>query len=321
MRTLKSICFDAAQGSLKRLTSGQHRHTSAVWQRSGQRFAFQSTQRNGRSNDVWSIDRLRLTARGSSGNLPMAAGGAPSIGTKQVDDCCSNSMSAPTTRESICLTSTRAKLSRFWVAPLLPSQRRSNRRLLDGRRRGTPGDHRSTERLCTTGVCPPVRPIPCAADYSGNTWDVESLVLSPDRTLGAFVVNADGLGQLYLLDVATRRYAQVDTLPAGLLGAMWIFPRWPTLSIDLKQRANLQRCLHVRHRRRCIVRARPAALDVQRGGRSRHTTLSHTRIDSLSHVRPHATGPRRVGNRQVLSVPFLPLSTAPRHRREGASTR
>ena len=48
--------LDPENGSTTMLTDGSSRNGGAVWDRDGRRIAYSSTQRNGRSNDVWMMD-------------------------------------------------------------------------------------------------------------------------------------------------------------------------------------------------------------------------------------------------------------------------
>ena len=45
--------FDPGTGETQRLTDGISRNRLALWSRDGKKLAFQSTRRNGRSNDLW----------------------------------------------------------------------------------------------------------------------------------------------------------------------------------------------------------------------------------------------------------------------------
>ena len=48
--------FDHETGDAKMLTDGESRNTAVTWDRAGTRIAYQSTRRNGASNDVWVMD-------------------------------------------------------------------------------------------------------------------------------------------------------------------------------------------------------------------------------------------------------------------------
>ena len=48
--------LDPSSGTHRRLTDGESRNGGATWSRDGKLLAFQSTRRNGSSNDVWTMD-------------------------------------------------------------------------------------------------------------------------------------------------------------------------------------------------------------------------------------------------------------------------
>src|SRR5690606_29921048 len=47
---------DPADGSSRMLSDGESRNGAILWDRRGEKLAFQSTRRNGASNDVWLMD-------------------------------------------------------------------------------------------------------------------------------------------------------------------------------------------------------------------------------------------------------------------------
>ena len=44
------------------LTDGKSRNGGALWEKDGSRIAYQSTRRNGQSNDVWVMDSKDLNS-------------------------------------------------------------------------------------------------------------------------------------------------------------------------------------------------------------------------------------------------------------------
>jgi dipeptidyl aminopeptidase/acylaminoacyl peptidase len=64
-------------------------------------------------------------------------------------------------------------------------------------------------------------------------WNVEGGTLSEDRTRGVFSVNAGGLSEIYLMDMASREYKQIDIIPTGLAGGMEFSPDGMKLGITL----------------------------------------------------------------------------------------
>ena len=48
--------LDPAGGDAQMLTDGESRNGAILWDREGRRLAYQSTRRNGASNDIWLMD-------------------------------------------------------------------------------------------------------------------------------------------------------------------------------------------------------------------------------------------------------------------------
>jgi len=64
-------------------------------------------------------------------------------------------------------------------------------------------------------------------------WDLSDAVISHDRRRIAFVVNAGGLSEVYLLDTRTRKYRRIENLPTGLVGTLKFSPDGNRLGMTL----------------------------------------------------------------------------------------
>ncbi|HEX8350590.1 MAG TPA: prolyl oligopeptidase family serine peptidase [Hymenobacter sp.] len=58
----------------------------------------------------------------------------------------------------------------------------------------------------------------------GLNWDISDLDLALQGDLLAFTVNADGYGELYLLNTKTRKYEPVKSVPRGIIGGLKFSP-------------------------------------------------------------------------------------------------
>ena len=52
--------LDPKNGSSQMLTDGRSRNGGPLWEKNGSRIAYQSTRRNGQSNDIWMMDSKNL---------------------------------------------------------------------------------------------------------------------------------------------------------------------------------------------------------------------------------------------------------------------
>ncbi|MEM7019354.1 MAG: prolyl oligopeptidase family serine peptidase [Pseudomonadota bacterium] len=64
-------------------------------------------------------------------------------------------------------------------------------------------------------------------------WDVASIKLSPQRDTLAFVVNAGGFNDLYLMDTTTLKYQQVKSLPQGQIYNLHFRPDGKALGLSM----------------------------------------------------------------------------------------
>ena len=72
-------------------------------------------------------------------------------------------------------------------------------------------------------------------DYiTGNVpWDVENFTLNKTRNKAAFIVNQNGLSQLYLKDTKTNRFEKIPNLPKGKIYSIGFHPHKNQLAITL----------------------------------------------------------------------------------------
>ncbi|MDJ0748041.1 MAG: alpha/beta fold hydrolase [Woeseiaceae bacterium] len=223
--------MDAASGAATMLTDGESRNGAVVWDREGRRIAYQSTQRNGASNDIWIMDpnepdaaRLALESPDGSwwGPAEFSESGTQLLATNYVS-----------------ITDARVHLVDLDSGAV--------KRLAGGS--GTPSynvpvgfdDENDGFWLITDqgGEFAQLAWQPSAADARPEIvtadipWNVSSAAISHDRRRLAFVVNEDGMSQVYLLDTRTRQFRKVEGLPTGLAGNLEFSPDDSRLGMTL----------------------------------------------------------------------------------------
>jgi dipeptidyl aminopeptidase/acylaminoacyl peptidase len=198
----------------RRLTDGSSRNTWPVWSDDGQRLAYSSTRRDGRSNDVWvmSVDdtaSARVVLEATGGSYWVASDWHPSEDRLLISDYVSVTDSRVhvldlTTGEHRRIAGGADAPGTYLPAAFTP----------DGEGVFVLTDHgHEFNRL---GVMP--------ADggaievlTADIPWDVEGFAMSRDRRRAAFSVNEGGISRLYLLDPVTRRLRPVDGVPTGVI--------------------------------------------------------------------------------------------------------
>ncbi|MBT8136244.1 MAG: alpha/beta fold hydrolase [Gammaproteobacteria bacterium] len=213
------------------LTDGESRNGVVVWNEEGTAIAYQSTRRNGASNDIWSMpvddpDAARMILESPDGTWWGPADFSPDNNRLLVTNYVGNADSR------IHLLDLETGNHRMVAGD--PDEPSSNFPVgFD--RDGTgffyltddSGEFRQLAwRSLQQGATP---------EYitAGIPWHVEGSELSADRSRGAFTVNENGFSRLYLLDARTRRIREVNDVPVGLVFGLEFRPDGRQLGMTL----------------------------------------------------------------------------------------
>lgn len=207
--------LDPADGSTKLLTDGESRNGATVWDRQGRRFAYQSTRRNGASNDVWLMDPMDPASSVMILESP--------DGTRWGPAEFSESGSKLLISNYVSIADSRVYL--------LDLDSRQKKLMAGGREKASANIPLGFDKdeggfwLVTDsgGEFQQLawQPLETGAEAEIITadipWDVNSADISHDRRRIAFAVNENGMSRLYLLDTKTKKYRSVDNIPTGLV--------------------------------------------------------------------------------------------------------
>ena len=227
--------FDPLVSRSRMITDGESRNGAVVWTRDGERIAFQSTRRNGASNDVWMMALDQADSEPAAARLVLAAPDGTWWGPADFDEAGErllilNYVSITDSRihlldlesgQTTLLAGGDGDLSSNW--PL-------------GFDHGGEGYWFITDRggefkqLAWQPLAPGAEPVIVTADIP---WDVEGMAFSKDRRRAVFAVNEDGLSRLYLLDPESREYRGVGGIPTGLVGSVGFSPDGGRLAMTL----------------------------------------------------------------------------------------
>ena len=206
--------LEPTRGKEKMLTDGESRNGAMVWDRRGGRIAYQSTRRNGATNDVWVMDpadpsraEMVLEARDGTwwGPTEFSATGSKlllmnyvSIADSRVHVLDLDSGEAtlvaggPDDRSANVPVAFDDESDGIWLMTNQGSEFR---------------------QLAWQPTDPGAKPLIVTADIP---WDVSDATISHDRSRIAFVTNEDGMSRVYLLDTKLREYRRVESIPTGL---------------------------------------------------------------------------------------------------------
>ncbi len=227
--------LDPSSGEATMLTDGESRNTAVVWDRLGRRIAYQSTRRNGASNDVWVMDpsqpgeaEIALESPDGSwwGPTEFSANGSKLL--------LMNYVSATDSRVHVLdLDSGQASLLAGG-----PDNRSANIPVaFDDEADGiwlVTNQGGEFGQLAWQPAVPGARPEIVSADIP---WGLSEATISHDRSRMAFVTNEDGMSRIYLLNTRSREYRLVESIPTGLAFGLLFSPddRYLAMTLNTPQ--------------------------------------------------------------------------------------
>jgi dipeptidyl aminopeptidase/acylaminoacyl peptidase len=221
----------AGSDDAQMLTDGESRNGAVVWDRRGQWIAYQSTRRNGASNDVWMMDvnnpeTAKIVLESPDGTWWGPADFSPNNERLLITNYVGNADSR------IHLLNLKTGEMRMVAGD--PKNPGANFPFSFDRE-GTgffyiTDVNGEFQQLAWKSLEEDAEPVFITADIP---WHIEGGAISDDRTRGAFSVNNNGFSQLYLMDMASHKYKVVDSIPTGLVGGMEFSPDGGQLAMTL----------------------------------------------------------------------------------------
>ena len=213
------------------LTDGESRNGAVVWDRGGDWIAYQSTRRNGASNDIWMMDV----------NNPETAG----VVLESPDGTWWGGVDfSPDNQQLLVVNYVGNMDSRVH---LLNLESREYRMLAGDPENGGSNlpmgfDHEGKGFLYVTDRFGEFQQLAWQSLEEGAEpelitkdipWHVEGGDMSEDGKRAAFTVNENGFSRLYLLDPVSREYRAVDGLPTGIVSSLEFSPDGTKLGMTL----------------------------------------------------------------------------------------
>jgi dipeptidyl aminopeptidase/acylaminoacyl peptidase len=224
--------FDPRSATTRKLSDGPYRNRLPRWSRDGEWLAFQSTRRDGRSNDLWMMD----PEQPGSEELLLAAPPGSWYGPVDFSDDGRHLL----VQQYFNVFDSRVHLlnlqdrSLDLVAGGNPQNLSANKAVsFDRQGKGfyfvTNGRGRAAELAWRS-----IEPEASAQSLtSWIGWDVTDFAVSDNGRRGAFVTNEDGVSRLYLLDTRNRSHKRVDNLPLGVISGLQFSPDSARLALTL----------------------------------------------------------------------------------------
>ena len=209
--------LDPKSASTQMLTDGVSRNGGPLWSNSGDRIAFQSTKRNGSSNDVWVMpiddpQNTKLILESPDGSWWGA------VDWTEDDDkvLIQNYISIANSKTYIVDLNTQKKTLLLGKkdAPSVNSALafdKDDKGIFFITNQYGEFNQLAYYNIATSEVTVISKEI---------SWDVDGFSISEDSKKAAFVVNENGYNSLYLLNPKSFAFQKVTSLPIGLIGSM-----------------------------------------------------------------------------------------------------
>ena len=209
--------LDLKSASSKMLTDGLSRNGGPLWSNAGNQLAFQSTRRNGKSNDVWVMssddpEKSELILESPDGTWWGAADWTENDQRVLIQNYISVSNSQAyiidlKTKKKTLVLGSKDTVS---VNTALAFDRDDKGIFFITDAYGA-FNQLAYHNLETQDVTVISNNIP---------WDVDGFAISRDEKRAAFIVNENGYSSVYLLNPKSLKFAKVKSMPIGTIGGL-----------------------------------------------------------------------------------------------------
>ena len=202
--------YDLNTGSHKLLTDGKSRNEGGMWSNSGNSFAYTSTKRNGKDNDIYlsnvdtpSAEKVIYQVEGSWGPVDWSPDDSKLLVIHYIsaNESYYHILEAATGQAKLLFPETEEKVA--YGGAMWSKDGKGVYYVTD---RGSEFMQLHYWDLAAGKDETITKNIP---------WDVEGFDLSKDGKMLAFVTNEDGMGKLRILDTRTRKELKLPPLPVG----------------------------------------------------------------------------------------------------------
>lgn len=211
--------LDLKNGGYKMLTDGESRNGAMLWSSSGEKLAYQSTKRNGRSNDLWvaTFDSNNNAEHEIALESPDGSWWGPAAFSKNQDKLL--------VQQYVSSTSSAVHVKDLKSGELKSiagdSDEQSRNYAVDFDASGK-GVFLRTDRYgqFTQLVYRNIKTGKETIITKDINWDVSGVTLNKDKSLAVFNTNENGLSRLYLMNTKTLKYKPIKDLPVGVVFGM-----------------------------------------------------------------------------------------------------
>ncbi len=223
--------FDPRSATTKLLTDGKSRNRVMQWSQDGKWLAYQSTRRDGRSNDIWMMnpdhpEDAELLVEASNGDWWAPAGFSEDGRYLLVQQFIKVADSR------IYLLDLKSRTMRIMAGD---TENPTANRAAGFDKHGKGFYLVTNSRGYAAELAWKSLDTEIGVEYISTNipWDVTEFALSDDGRRGAFVINEGGISWLYLLNTQTRRHSRLERMPLGLISGLAFHPDSKSLAMNL----------------------------------------------------------------------------------------
>jgi len=224
--------MDLKSGAYQMITDGKSRNGAMQWSADGRKLAYQSTKRNGRSNDLWiaTFNDQNEPEHEIALESPDGSWWGPVAFDKDAKQLLVQQYVSST--QSIVHVK---NLHTDQLTKIAGDENKQSRNYATNFDSSGKGVFLTTDRYgqFTQLIYRDIASGKETIITDNIDWDVQGVTFSRDKSRAAFVINEDGLSRLYLLDTKTFKYHPVKNLPIGVVGNMEFDPSNTRLAMSI----------------------------------------------------------------------------------------
>ncbi len=213
------------------VTDGLSRNVRLVWDQSGKHLAYQSTRRNGRSNDIWMMEVDNPETARPVYETPDDHWWAPVDFTEDGKSLLIQQYVGAIDSRIYLLDLESGEKRLLAGDPEMPSANRAS--IIDRKNEGfymISNARGLGAELAWQSLEPGTQ---TEFITTAIPWDVTEFALSDNGKRGAFTTNEDGISRLYLLNTKTNHYSLISNMPVGLIFSLRFHPDNRRLAMTL----------------------------------------------------------------------------------------
>ncbi len=279
--------YDEKSGDITLLTDGKSRNTDGVFSQAGDRFAYMSTRRSRKDNDLWIVNPT--DPKTDHMLLSLEGGGWATLDWSPDDNQILLQEELSINEAYLWLVDVKSA-TKVLLTPKGADKVAYHRGMFSRDKKGvyvTTDKDSEFQRLAYIDLASGVH------TYLTSTisWDVEHFDLSKDGKTLAFVTNENGISRIYVMNTATQKFRPLSQIPMGIIHGLTLHRNGVDLGFTLSSaRSNSD----------------AYSINIQTGKLERWTTSETGGLDTSQLSEPQLVKWRSFDGREISGFLYLP---------------